>query len=177
MPDYSKGKIYKLWSPSTGLTYVGSTCQTLAMRLGEHRRGKGQYDRDPTKKYVSSYKVIGCPDYRIDLIEEYPCENKMQLNKREGEFILASKCVNRCVAGRTDKQYRETNIEMLRGKDRARKRANKEKTKLYILANRDRIERRNGAKYTCSCGATIRKDSKYKHEKSQKHIDNLPKIE
>lgn len=37
MPDYSKGKIYKIWSPSTGLTYIGSTIQTLSNRLSGHR--------------------------------------------------------------------------------------------------------------------------------------------
>lgn len=112
MPDYSKGKIYKIWSPSTGLTYIGSTCQTLAVRLAGHVYRKKYYDAGK-KAFLTSFKVLECDDYRIDLIEEYPCENKMQLNKREGEVILATECVNKVVAGRTLKQYREANKDRI----------------------------------------------------------------
>ena len=36
MPDYSKGKIYKIVCNVTGLVYVGSTCEpTLARRLAK----------------------------------------------------------------------------------------------------------------------------------------------
>jgi hypothetical protein len=35
-------------------------------------------------------------DVRIELIEEYPCKNKMQLNKREGYYIRNNDCVNKC---------------------------------------------------------------------------------
>jgi hypothetical protein len=33
MPDYQKGKIYKLWSPQGNEIYIGSTINPLAKRL------------------------------------------------------------------------------------------------------------------------------------------------
>jgi predicted GIY-YIG superfamily endonuclease len=37
MPDYQKGKIYKLWSPQGNEIYIGSTINPLAKRLGHHK--------------------------------------------------------------------------------------------------------------------------------------------
>ena len=113
MPDYSKGKIYKLWSPSTGLSYIGSTCQSLAMRLAGHVRSKKCHDIGKYN-YVTSFEILEYNDYRIDLIEEYPCESRMKLNKREGEIIMENECVNRLIAGRTQKQYYEANKDKIR---------------------------------------------------------------
>ena len=43
MPDYSKGKIYTIRNKNDpSLIYVGSTIQSLAKRLGEHRRHSRQ---------------------------------------------------------------------------------------------------------------------------------------
>jgi hypothetical protein len=43
-------------------------------------------------------------DVRIELIEEFPCENKMELNKREGHYIRTLDCVNKVIPGRTQKR-------------------------------------------------------------------------
>ena len=148
MPDYSKGKIYKLWSPSTGLTYIGSTCQSIAMRLAGHVRSKKCHDSGKSLNYLTSYEILDYNDYRIDLLEEYPCENRMQLNKREGEIILETDCVNKIVAGRTKKQYYEANKETL----------NKQ-SKQY----RERTGR--SKKILCSlCGRILRTDKMKRHQ-------------
>ena len=104
MPDYQKGKIYKLWSPQGNEIYIGSTVNSLAKRLSQHK----SY-RDCNSKYLfENYN-----DVRIELIEEYPCDNKIQLNKKEGEHIRNNTCLNRCIPGRTkkerEKKYRENN--------------------------------------------------------------------
>ena len=42
----------------------------------------------------------------IILIEEYPCQNKKQPEKKEGEYIGNDKSrLNRCIAGRTRTEY------------------------------------------------------------------------
>jgi hypothetical protein len=47
-------------------------------------------------------------DAYIELLEAYPCDNKMMLDKKEGGCIRAEpNCVNKVVAGRTQKEYRE----------------------------------------------------------------------
>ena len=43
------------------------------------------------------------------MYENYPCENKEQLNKREGEIIREIGTVNKQIAGRTYKEYYEDN--------------------------------------------------------------------
>jgi len=111
MPDYQKGKIYKLWSPSKNLVYYGSTIETLASRLSKHIYSYKNYNEDNTKLYYSSHLVLECEDYKMELVEEYPCNNKQQLEKKEGEYIKANKCVNIFVPCRTPKEYYEQHRE------------------------------------------------------------------
>jgi hypothetical protein len=37
----------------------------------------------------------------------------MELDKREGEYIRNNNCINRCIAGRTQKEYYEENKEKI----------------------------------------------------------------
>ncbi len=49
MPDYQKGKIYKIVCDETNLTYYGSTVQPLAKRLSQQKEQKNK-KRYTTKK-------------------------------------------------------------------------------------------------------------------------------
>lgn len=109
MPDYQKAKIYKLWSPSKNLVYYGSTIETLASRLAKHVGNYKAYNNDNTKAYVSSYLVLDCEDYKIELMEECPCNNRQQLLKKEGEYIKNNECVNILIAGRTKQEWEKEN--------------------------------------------------------------------
>jgi len=44
MVNYNQAKIYKIWSPSTGLAYIGSTCSTLSKRISQHKDNKTCYE-------------------------------------------------------------------------------------------------------------------------------------
>lgn len=81
MPDYSKGKIYKLQCED-GHFYIGSTCDELRKRFWVHKANS---------KRASSplYLHIGedWESVRIVLVEEFPCENKEQLIRKEDEHI------------------------------------------------------------------------------------------
>ena len=114
MPDYQKSKIYKLWSPSKNLVYIGSTTQTLAQRLSKHL---DTFKNNRSNR--SSFVVLECEDYKIELLEEYPCNNKQQLFIKEGEYIKSNECVNNRIAGRTQKQYIEDNSEKIKEKYKA----------------------------------------------------------
>ena len=111
MPDYQKSKVYKLYSPSKNLTYIGSTTQTLSQRLSKHTAEYKAYNNDNTKKYIYSFLVLECEDYKIELLEEYACNNRQQLERKEGEYIKNNICVNKFIAGRTKKEWKEDNIE------------------------------------------------------------------
>jgi hypothetical protein len=84
MPDYSKGKIYRIVCNETGEQYIGSTTQTLAQRLSHH----------VSHKNCMSSKIIYRGNYEIILIEECPCENKNQLLRKERHFIETLDCIN-----------------------------------------------------------------------------------
>lgn len=107
MPNYKNAKIYTIRCPDTDDEYIGSTIQTLAMRMGSHRRNHKKYPNA-----CASGVLIGRGNAYIELIEEFPCDNVEQLRKREGEIIRSRpNCLNRYVAGRSDKEYREEKKE------------------------------------------------------------------
>ena len=119
MPDYKQGKIYKLWSPQGEEIYIGSTTQSLAKRKSGHKE----------MNCCSKLLFEKYDDVRIELIEQYPCENKMELNRREGEHIRNNNCINRYIAGRTIKEYREDNKEKIKEYEKEWYEDNKEKIK------------------------------------------------
>jgi hypothetical protein len=161
MPDYSKGKVYAIRSYQTDSVYIGSTCQSLSMRMGGHR---AYYKRHQNGHfpYVSSFEIIKYDDAYIELLEECKCENKQQLEKREGELIRENDCVNKCIPRRTRaehyqdnketlkekaRQYREDNKEQIKEKNKQYREDNKEKIKetkkQYHQANKERIKEYN----------------------------------
>ena len=151
MPDYSKGKIYKLWSPSKNLVYYGSTTQTLAQRLQDHKR-----------KNCSSYLIMECEDYKIELLEEYPCNNREQLEKKEGEYIKANECVNKCVAGRNNKEYHQDKKTEISIRKKEYYQNNKEKKAEYdkkkYLKNKTKILLQKKEHYQLKKNNNIAKD-------------------
>lgn len=137
MPDYQKAKIYKIWSPSKNLFYYGSTTQTLAQRLAKHLSNYKYYTKDNTKtSYMTSFLILECEDYKIELIEDYPCNNKEQLHKKEGEYIKNNECVNMVVAGRGNKEYYQDNIDKIK-----EKKINT--SKIYYENNKEEIKQKS----------------------------------
>jgi hypothetical protein len=109
MPDYSTGKIYIIFSTSKKLLYIGSTIQTLSQRLAKHNNNLKNY-KSGKYGWTSSFDVLECEDYKIELLELFPCCNKSQLEKREGECIKTYEkdgytLVNNNIVGRTKKEY------------------------------------------------------------------------
>ncbi len=92
--DYSQGKIYKIVCNKTGLVYIGSTCKTLDQRLKRHEYNYKRYLDKKINTFISSIYIIFNNDYRIELIENYPCNNKLELENREYFHIDDNNCVN-----------------------------------------------------------------------------------
>lgn len=111
MPDYTKGQIYRITSPSTDKFYIGSTTTPLAVRLYNHRTrflaGSGS---------CSSSQIVCYPDHQIELLEEYPCACGADLRRREGWHIRQNKgkVVNKAIAGRTQSEYLSENADIYR---------------------------------------------------------------
>jgi len=146
MPDYQLGKIYKLSSPSNNLAYYGSTAQKhISTRIGGHIKDYKCYLNNKAH-YVTSFEILECDDYKYELIEEYPCNNKPQLKKRERWYIQNNECVNKCIPGRTQAEWREANREYLLEQKQKWYQNNKERileqTKEYREQNKDKIKER-----------------------------------
>ena len=148
MVNYKNGKIYKITSESTGLVYYGSTSEKyLSQRLSSHLRKYKRYLNEKSKNYCSSFKVIEQEDYKIELIKDFPCNNKTQLTTEEGNYVRENECVNIQIPGRTRKEYREQNKQ--KNKDRKSK------------------------PYTCECGSLVRWGGKLSHFKTKKHCEYI----
>jgi hypothetical protein len=99
MANFANGKIYAIRSHLTSEIYIGSTTQPLHKRFHQHKV--------PSNK-TTSIKIIAFGDAYIELIENYPCVDKNELTRREGEIIRNTpNYVNRQIAGRTVPEYRE----------------------------------------------------------------------
>lgn len=188
MPNYKKGKIYQIRSNKTDKVYVGSTIQSLSVRLAEHRRNYNLYCKMNKNKGCSSIELLCYDDYYIELIENYPCNSIEELNKREGEYIRKLNCVNKKIAGRTSHDYymehqdsmktwhkndynknKELYLERHKKRYEENKEKIKEQMKIYRENNKEKIKERMSKKIMCVCGCEIRYDNKSKHLKSDKH--------
>jgi hypothetical protein len=152
MPDYQQSKIYKLYSPSKNLVYYGSTVQPLSQRLAGHISSYKLYIKDNNKKYLSSFLVLECEDYKIELVEAYPCNNNQQLLRKEGEYQKNNVCINKNINYTTINKCYEAKTNYEQNKEEIIKRAktnyeqNKEeiikRVKEYQKINADKIKER-----------------------------------
>lgn len=127
MPDYTKGKIYTIRCRTDDtLIYVGSTIQPLSVRLGGHKVRSNNAKYQNILLYKN--KNHNWDDWYIELYEEYPCENKEQLGKREGEVIRLIGTLNSRIEGRTKKEYYEDNMNKIL-----------EQKKQYYETNKDKL--------------------------------------
>lgn len=156
--NYENAKIYKIVDNTSDMIYVGSTYQTLEQRLKEHEK---DYKRFKAGKYnnVSSFKILENNNYKIELVKNYPCENKKNLELEEGKIIKQYRndglnIVNRCIVGQTDAEYYQNN---------------KNKIKEY----RQKINKIQKEQNICSCGGKFTHQNKSHHEKSKKHQDYI----
>lgn len=108
MPDYSKGKIYKITSKNYNKIYIGSTCSTLEKRLYYHIDDMNRYIKQKKSSYYgTSYELCEEPDCKIELIKNYPCSSKQELCREEGRLQLINEdiIVNQQIAGRTKVEW------------------------------------------------------------------------
>ena len=106
MPDYKNGKIYCIRSYQTDDVYIGSTTQKLCRRMTDHRKKYKGWVKGK-RQYTTSYEIIKLCNAYIELLELFPCGCKDELHKKECEYIRNMKCVNKCIPGRTQKEYKE----------------------------------------------------------------------
>ena len=154
---YKNGKIYRIVGED-GLTYIGSTIQKLYERLSSHKTKYNRYCDGESANYYTSFEVLKSGEYRIELIEEFACDSRVELSAREGHYIRTMDCVDKNISGRTQKeskkQYRKNNRQKI-----------KEINKQYYQQNKECINQ----KHQCPCGGHYSNANKSRHLKSKKH--------
>tara|TARA_R110000744_G_scaffold74952_1_gene149459 strand:- start:57 stop:581 length:525 start_codon:yes stop_codon:yes gene_type:complete len=171
MSDYKNGKIYQLVCNETGEIYVGSTVRSLEDRLDSHKR---------TNNNCYSNQIIDRNNYYIELLENYPCNNVYELERKEGEYQKSMKCVNHNIAGRTKEEYHQDNKIKINAKRAIRRlnnlEDNKEYHKQYCIKNAEWMKEKNHKIINCECGRVVKYHSLSKHKRSKRHIDLMNKL-
>ena len=194
MVNYSNGKIYKIEpivDHDEGEIYIGSTTkQYLSQRMDKHRSSYKQWKNNKHGKVqvfeiFDKYSVEGC---QIVLIETVNAESKDELLAREKHYIKSFKCVNKCIPGRTRKEYYQDNYDIIKEKKIVYKENNKEKIKIqhqeYRNTHKEEIKLRDKKyrelnlekikeKTVCQCGGLYTYSVKSRHLKTIKHQNYL----
>jgi len=137
--DYQTGKVYKITSPNTDQVYIGSTVTTLSVRFANHVSSSKKSDIHTTSRIV-----ITAGNASIELIENFPCESKTELERREGEVQkITANCCNKNIAGQTRAEYRADHKEEKAEINKKYKIAHAdeiaENKKKHYAANKDKI--------------------------------------
>jgi hypothetical protein len=134
---YQRGKIYKLTCDDPTMVYYGSTIRTLTRRLTNHNA--------PSNNTVSK-NMRDAGGLKIELVEDYPCNSKRELEQREQYYIANNECINYKCAFHTEEERLEKKRQLHiinRDKELEQKRkyheANKEKEKAYREANKEKL--------------------------------------
>ena len=128
---YQRGKIYKVINTQSDDIYIGSSTMNLEQRMIKHKCDAKQ--RPELSKFYTFMNQVGIDKFEIHLIEDYPCDCKEDLFKREGEVIKDMATLNQRIAGRTkqeySKEYSKNHRDEVNNKRNERRKANPEKTR------------------------------------------------
>ncbi len=192
--DFSKAKIYKITNDFNDEVYIGSTCDTLNKRLSKHKGDANDINKNKNRLFYKLMNEIGFERFRIDLIENYPCDDRYALRQREGYWIRQLGTLNLKIAGRESEEYHkdyyEKNKEFIKEKAQIFYENNKDKIleyhKNYHEQNREKILEKHKQYYqetkeiqaekakqdiTCECGCVLRIFKISRHRKTKKHIE------
>lgn len=148
---YKSGKIYEVINKlKPSKFYIGSTITTLHKRMYDHRNQKRKNTllRHAMEKY-------GRDNFKINLLEDYPCDSRQELLKRESEWQTMYNPVYNLM-----KAY-------LSPEDKI-KQHNISQAKWIKLHGYDK-------KVKCECGNWILKVYKRAHCKRKVHLDKMKK--
>ena len=156
--DYSKAKIYKITNDFNTDIWIGSTCDTLVKKFSVH---KAEAIRNLRKDCIihNLIRENGFDRFRIQLIEDFPCEDLYQLRQRQGYYIRELKAINKYA---DDKDYYEQN--KINISQYYKEYSQKPEVK-------ERIKERSSEIIVCECGCSLTRYSMSKHRKTKVHLN------
>lgn len=152
---YGNAKIYRI-DCIDGHYYIGSTRNTLALRLLDHKKAARMH---PDRQLYRHIIPLGWTNIKLNLIEEYPCKSKQELNTREDYHIQQAIAandklclnINRAFVSSDElkekqKEYREQNKERIDDYMAHYRLENAEKrqqyTREYVATNAETVKER-----------------------------------
>lgn len=180
---YKKGKIYVI-KYNNEIKYVGSTTLSLNDRFGYFRRNSFNESYKGYNLKVHKYirETNDWNNWSIHLFLDYPCNNKKELCKKEGEIIKElNPSLNIEIAGRTQEERYNENPEYYKEMWNKASKKWRENNKEYMAIlqnkwwhkNKKEISAKRNEKITCECGCKISKKGLSEHRKTQKHLSLL----
>jgi hypothetical protein len=144
MPNFQFAKIYKISCNDALITdcYIGQTCN-FQQRLNEHR--SNCYNQNSNKYNYKLYQTIrangGFDNWTMNIIELYPCNNKLESSAREKHhYLLHNSTLNDHVPNQTQAEYYQNVKDILNAKNK------------------------------CACGGKFTTQGKSLHIKTVKHM-------
>ena len=189
---YKRGKIYAIKNNINDDVYIGSTTQLLIKRFNDHKKNLKDNSKYKRCSIYNKMMELGTEHFCIQLIEDYPCETKEELLRREGQVIKELGTVNRQIMGRPSHEYqlmyRQNNKECIKQRRKTYYMNNKEKVNEncriyreenkeqinqkkaeYREANREKIKQKANEKIRCSkCNVFVRRGGMARHMKTEK---------
>ena len=174
MPNYQEGKIYKVFTSINNDLYIGNTTQTLSYIMKEHRADCKIRPHLPLYKAMVEYAKAY---FYIELLEKHPCNDKLELDRKEGEYIRSlNPVMNQMIPGRGPKeryvdnkerfkQYYQDNEENIKEQMKENYQDNKEKIKERMREHAKRTKEM----VTCECGCELTKRGLKQHIATKKH--------
>jgi len=188
MPDFAKGKIYKI--EVDGLTYYGSTATTLKKRMIKHKSGYKRWKNGIGSNYKSFtlFDKYGFDNCQIKLVEDYPCQTKKELLIREDWYIKTMECINEKAAHITKEELREQTRQYYQDHKEDNKEKRNETSRQYrqdhkeeinekqlqnYHANKEAISEKKKERIVCECGREFRKSYIARHRRTAFHLANI----
>ncbi len=169
MVNYEKAKVYKIWSTAGDLIYIGSTkTNYLSQRMETHRGGYKRW-KNGMSRLVTSYNLFeeyGVENCCIELLEAKVCNSKDELKQLEGKYIRSMVCVNKCIPGRTKKEYLHDNKDIIKLRE-----------KQYRDDNKELIREKKNKPFECECGGKYTHSLKNRHLKTIKHCQFINSLQ
>ena len=186
---------------SVDYVYVGQTTNLFNRRSTHKSRCNNEKDK---KYHYPVYQKIrengGWENFVVVEIEKFPCKDYNEAASRERFFIeqfsLQNNTLNKVIPTRTDKEWRNDNIDRLLEKEKIyrdnTKQIRSDKMKIYYQENKDsKLEKRRiyynnhkeiesekaKIKVKCECGSEVQKGDIAKHRRTKKHIEIMGNIE
>lgn len=173
MTNYQNSKLYKLVNDIDDDIYVGGTAKKyLNSRLSSHICESRKEQNLNRKVYKHIQQIGGWNHVQIVLLEEYPCNNRVELRARERHWIETLKAsLNSEIPGRDiveyRKHYRANNKEKLKKDNAEYYQRTKHTRKEYRYKNKDKINTQRKERYNKNkdeINARRRKGTKSKQE-------------